>query len=141
MGDVLKHHGILGQKWGVRRFQNSDGSLTSAGKKRYSNKNVKDDTPNKKGFSKDEIERKIKSNNTKSAALALSSVLVIPISTINLSQSRLSKVVMSDGRIKNVLQIDYLGPSGLARGLITTGAYVFAEAKLRSENKKLKSAL
>lgn len=31
----LAHHGIKGQKWGVRRFQNSDGSLTSAGKKRY----------------------------------------------------------------------------------------------------------
>ena len=30
----LYHHGILGQKWGVRRFQNKDGSLTSAGKKR-----------------------------------------------------------------------------------------------------------
>ena len=31
--DHLKHHGILGMKWGVRRFQNSDGSLTAAGKK------------------------------------------------------------------------------------------------------------
>lgn len=29
------HHGILGQKWGVRRFQNEDGSLTDAGRKRY----------------------------------------------------------------------------------------------------------
>lgn len=35
-GSHLEHHGILGQKWGVRRFQNPDGSLTSAGKKRYS---------------------------------------------------------------------------------------------------------
>ena len=32
----LYHHGIKGMKWGVRRFQNKDGSLTPAGKKRYS---------------------------------------------------------------------------------------------------------
>jgi hypothetical protein len=31
----LYHHGIKGQKWGVRRFQNKDGSLTKAGKDRY----------------------------------------------------------------------------------------------------------
>ena len=30
----LEHHGILGMKWGVRRFQREDGSLTSAGRKR-----------------------------------------------------------------------------------------------------------
>ena len=31
----LYHHGILGQKWGVRRYQNLDGSLTAAGKRKY----------------------------------------------------------------------------------------------------------
>lgn len=31
----LYHHGILGQKWGVRRYQYEDGSLTPEGKKRY----------------------------------------------------------------------------------------------------------
>lgn len=36
----LNHHGVLGMKWGRRRYQNKDGSLTPAGKKRYS-----DDTP------------------------------------------------------------------------------------------------
>ena len=33
--DILMHHGIKGQKWGVRRYQNPDGSLTSAGKRHY----------------------------------------------------------------------------------------------------------
>lgn len=33
--DTLAHHGIKGQRWGVRRYQNADGSLTSSGRSHY----------------------------------------------------------------------------------------------------------
>ncbi len=35
MDYVLYHHGTKGMRWGIRRFQNKDGSLTPAGRKRY----------------------------------------------------------------------------------------------------------
>lgn len=55
MGNTyLMHHGILGQKWGVRRYENEDGSLTEAGKKRYS-----------KSTTRNRIDRSAGSRNTK----------------------------------------------------------------------------
>lgn len=46
--DELFHHGIKGQKWGVRRFQNPDGTLTPAGRKRRAKYEAKIDKRTKK---------------------------------------------------------------------------------------------
>ena len=54
MENYLVHHGILGMKWGVRRYQNPDGSLTTLGKKRYSN-----------GMSYKELEKSLKTDRNK----------------------------------------------------------------------------
>ena len=62
----LYHHGVKGQKWGVRRYQNADGTLTPAGKKRYDkelNKEIKrqrkTDLKNKRLLSDADIRKRI----------------------------------------------------------------------------------
>lgn len=39
--DFLMHHGILGQRWGIRRYQNPDGTLTERGRRRLEKKDTK----------------------------------------------------------------------------------------------------
>lgn len=61
----LYHHGVKGMKWGVRRYQNKDGTLTAAGKKRLSKELVRDYKQNKSNSQpykvSDAYKRKLKS--------------------------------------------------------------------------------
>lgn len=60
----LYHHGIKGQKWGVRRYQNADGTLTEAGKKRQAKQEAKTEKRNARIDKKiDNIEKMKKVNN------------------------------------------------------------------------------
>jgi len=51
--NVLSHYGIKGQKWGNRRFQNEDGSLTEEGKRRYGKESSRYSEDSRKWKSKD----------------------------------------------------------------------------------------
>lgn len=61
----LYHHGVKGMKWGVRRYQNKNGSLTPAGKKRYRSKDDEErasrqaDVENRRTLSTADIQKKI----------------------------------------------------------------------------------
>ena len=47
---TLTHHGVKGQRWGVRRYQNADGSLTTAGKKRRAAEDKKEEENSESKF-------------------------------------------------------------------------------------------
>lgn len=65
--NVLIHHGILGQRWGVRRYQNEDGSLTAAGRRhqvslekkdsKWAKRNVRKITEKARNQSRKELSR------------------------------------------------------------------------------------
>lgn len=57
--NVMQHHGIKGQKWGVRRFQNADGSLTAAGKQRVSEIKKRTDSKNRGTLTNAQLKAKI----------------------------------------------------------------------------------
>lgn len=64
----LAHHGIKGQKWGVRRYENPDGSLTEAGKKRYGKYQNPDGSLTEVGKKYYSYSRARRINNTNTAA-------------------------------------------------------------------------
>lgn len=56
--DYLQHYGILGMRWGIRRYQNRDGSLTKAGKRRA--KGVRTDEPSHEDYKKAHSRKSVK---------------------------------------------------------------------------------
>lgn len=94
MDSYIYHHGIKGQRWGIRRFQNKDGSLTKRGKNRYNQKVPPKEQiaePKKKGLTS--TQKKILAIGAVAAAAAL-----VGVGAYKLNNSRLFDTTLKAGR-------------------------------------------
>lgn len=87
----LYHHGVRGMKWGIRRYQNKDGSLTAAGKKRYS-----DDVKN---MSTDELRKKVNRMNMENRYIDLTRS---PSSRVSRTSDSVEKASKTAGDINKI---------------------------------------
>lgn len=115
---TLVHWGILGMKWGIRRYQNEDGSLTEAGKKRYaadvlknhqkSKKNRVDDNDlkdPKRWVDEDINRRKSATDSSKSLVNELSNMERV---TRKKENKRLDLSKMSDAELRSMINREML---------------------------------
>ena len=105
----VRHAGIKGMKWGVRRYQNSDGSLTPAGKKRYSrdisenNAKKKDnriiiDGPDANRWVREDISR---AKNTVDASASLTRQVKNTTDSIPVKKQKMDLSKMSDQEMRS----------------------------------------
>ena len=95
----LYHHGIKGQKWGVRRYQNADGTLTSAGRKRYGGgEAIPEGHGAKKGLS-DSTKKKLKTAATIGVALAVTAGVSVYVAKHPELAKKAAKYAATGGKI------------------------------------------
>lgn len=142
--EYLAHHGILGQKWGIRRYQNPDGTLTAEGKARvkseytkqfesFSSKEARSRMAAEEQYKINRLERK---KDKKGLTEKQQAKLNRLINTVNLRLTNLDHTTVDLGKeymsiINNSQKIQYAssllwGPIGSAivGGVIGTAAYI-----------------
>lgn len=141
--NYIYHHGVKGQQWGIRRFENKDGSLTDAGKKRYGiDENGKQSKEGKK-LQKQEakIQKKIDNPGKEAMKTGLKTYAILGgagllTSSVGAFIKGVGKNKLNDAMTITGASLELLGQvSGTLGGFAAIGEGI----KAYNDNKKLKN--
>ena len=137
----LYHHGILGMKWGVRRYQNKNGSLTSQGKKRYKSTGIRAVLAKR---ANDKVDKSFKDwdENTKKRANAIELGKKATVSKLAYESNRSDKALKSQYKQDNKAYKEALkGNTTYRKGQVRKEVGADLSRKYLSEAKKIQKQM
>ena len=129
--DYLMHYGILGQKWGIRRFQNPDGTLNAAGRERYKKQEfnkAKSVIEGKRLLEKNQTVSKVITKASVNQAILAGAIALNAFSMTNLmAQTAIASLMTINPVVGSIGLVGMLG-SGVA-GIMATPINLINSAK------------
>lgn len=133
----LYHHGIKGQRWGIRRFENEDGSLTAEGKKRYSDSDGSSKSSNDNSKPAATVGKTIK-GGIKGGLIATAGVAATNVALGVIGSKVIGSQKTTLGGLQTALKFEKVlsAVGAISPMIITSGAVVGAVKENNKQSKK-----